>query len=208
MPVRSRSACPLSVYRAYKAYIAIFVCLAVRAVHLELVHDYSSAAFLAAFDRFVARRGYPNTMYSDNGTTFRGANADLRGAFWQATSDRDTLNMLSTRGIAWHFISPSVPHFGGLWEAGVKSLKHHLRRVLGNFTPIIEEILTILCNIEVILNSRPIALLHDDVGSFDALILGHFLGTALRSVPHLSTLDLQENRLSRWQQVQRKTEQF
>jgi len=66
------------------------VCLAVQAVHLQLVHDYSSAAFLAAFDRFVARRGYSNTMYSDNGTTFRGADADLRGAFRQATSERDT----------------------------------------------------------------------------------------------------------------------
>jgi len=117
--------------------------------------------------------------------------------------------MLSTRGIAWHFIPPSAPHFGGLWKAGVKSLKHHLRRVLGNFTPIIEEMLTILCNIEATLNSRPIAPLHDDVGSFDALTPGHFLvGTALRSVPRPSTLDLQENRLSRWQQVQRKTEQF
>jgi len=135
-------------YRAHKAYIAIFVYLAVRAVHLKLVHDYSSAAFLAAFDRFVARRGYPNTMYSDNNTTFRDANVDLRGAFRQATSDRDTLNMLSTRGIVWHFIPLSAPHFDGLWEARVKSLKHHLRRVLGNFTSTIEEMLTILCNIE------------------------------------------------------------
>lgn len=92
-------------HQAHKAYITIFVCFAVRTAHLKLVHDYSSTAFLTAFDRFV-RRGYSLAMYSNNGMTFSGA-ADLRIAFQHA-------NMLSTRGIAWHFLPPSAPHFEGL----------------------------------------------------------------------------------------------
>lgn len=156
-------------HRAHKAYLAIFVCLSVRAVHLELVHDYSSSAFLVAFDRFVARRGYPHAIYSDNGTTFQGDDADLRAAFQRAISDSETLSLLSTRGIAWHILPPLAPYFGGLWKAGVKSLKHYLRGVLGNSTPTVEEMLTLLCNIEATLNSRPIATLRDDIGSLDAL---------------------------------------
>lgn len=64
--------------RTYKVYIAIFVCFAVKAVHLELVTDLSTEAFMAAFDRFVARRGMPSEIFSDCGTNFVGAARQLR----------------------------------------------------------------------------------------------------------------------------------
>jgi hypothetical protein len=64
--------------RKIKVYVAIFVCLAVKAVHIELVSDLTSEAFIAALRRFIARRGLCSTMYSDNGTNFVGANNELR----------------------------------------------------------------------------------------------------------------------------------
>ncbi|XP_050493066.1 uncharacterized protein LOC126874753 [Bombus huntii] len=64
--------------RQIKVYVAIFVCLAVKAVHTELVDDLTSEAFIAALRRFIARRGYCSTIHSDNGTNFRGASNELR----------------------------------------------------------------------------------------------------------------------------------
>jgi hypothetical protein len=142
--------------KSRKVYIALFVCLSSRAIHLELVTDYSTTAFLAAFKRFASRRGIPSDMYSDNGTNFQGADKELRDSFARIVRDDDLASTLANDGTAWHFIPAASPHFGGMWEAGVKSVKHHLRRIVGNHTLSMEEFGTLLCQIEACLNSRPL----------------------------------------------------
>ncbi|EZA48944.1 hypothetical protein X777_12908, partial [Ooceraea biroi] len=95
------------------------------------------------------------------------------------------------------------------WESGVKSVKHHLRRVLSSHTLTFEELTTVLCNIESCLNSRPLAALTDTLDDYECLTPGHFLvGSALTSHPEPSLLDLNENRLSRWQIVRQLSERF
>ncbi|XP_029164752.1 uncharacterized protein LOC114935963 [Nylanderia fulva] len=192
-----------------KAYIAIFVCMATRAVHLELVEGYATPAFLGAYSRFVARRGLPTAVYSDNGTTFVGADRDLTLAFRAALRDSVLLNRTASDNVEWHFLPPSAPHFGGLWEAGVRSVKHHIRRVVGAHTLTFEEFSTLLCNVEACLNSRPIAPLSDSIDTYDPLTPRHFLiGAALNSSPEPSLLQVKENRLSRWQLVRQLTERL
>lgn len=84
-----------------------------------------------------------------------------------------------------------------MWEAGVKSMKHHLRRTLGVTTLSFEELSTLLCRIEACLNSRPIALLSDSLDDYDVLTPGHFLiGSAFTVSPEPSILALEENRLT------------
>ena len=68
-------------YKSHKAYVAIFICFAIRAIHLGLISDSTSTTFLAAFKRFVARRGLLSYLYSDNGTNFQGASKELKSAF-------------------------------------------------------------------------------------------------------------------------------
>lgn len=115
--------------------------------------------------------------------------------------------MFENDGLTWHFIPASAPHFGGLWEAGVRSFKHHLKRVVGAHTLSQLELATLLCQIEACLNSRPLIALTDDPESFEALTPGHFLiGRPLISVPEPSLLDVNDNRLSRWQRVQAMSE--
>jgi len=195
--------------RTHKAYIALFICLCTRAIHLELVNDYSSDGFLAAFKRFVARRGLPSVLFSDNGTNFQGAERTLNLAFKALTKDRDLQAHLASDGITWKFIPPSAPHFGGLWEAGVKSVKHHLKRIIGTHTLSIEEFSTLLTQIEACLNSRPICALSDDPNDLSPLTPGHFLvGGPLIAIPEESVLDLKESRLNRWQRLRRMHEQF
>ena len=67
--------------KSHKGYVAIFICMVVKATHIEIVSDYSSEAFLAAYQRFVAHRGHYKVLYSDNGTTFKGADRELRNMF-------------------------------------------------------------------------------------------------------------------------------
>lgn len=105
--------------------------MSTRAIHLELVSDYTSAAFLAAYRCFTARRGLPSDIYSDNGTTFQGADKELQTAYRAVLNDRDVTTTLADDKLNWHFIPPEAPRFGGLWEAGVECTKPHLRRVLG-----------------------------------------------------------------------------
>lgn len=195
--------------KSRKAYIALFVCLATKAIHLELVGAYSTAAFLNAYLRFCSRRGLPLAMYSDNGTNFVGADREMTLAYKAALHDPNFLNKTAVDKVEWHFIPPSAPHFGGLWEAGIRSMKYHLRRVIGGHTLTVEEFSTVLCQIEACLNSRPLSAVNRAGDDYDYLTPGHFLiGSAITVNPKPSVLDLNENRLSRWQLVRHITERF
>lgn len=199
--------------KAYKAYITVFVCLTVKAIHIECVDGLTTDAFISAFRRFVARRGLPSDMYSDNGTNFVGAANELSREFIKVAYDSEKIiaDQHAEDQIHWHFITPSprAPHFGGLWEAGVKSVKHHLKRVIGESKLTYEEMSTLLCQIEACLNSRPLCGNSTDPTDFTALTPGHFIiNTDLLSVPESSLLDVNPNRLDRWQQIQHMRQSF
>ncbi|XP_035217204.1 uncharacterized protein LOC118190574 [Stegodyphus dumicola] len=120
--------------RSFKAYIALFVCFTTRAIHLELVTDLSADAFIAALKRFISRRGKSSDIYSDCGSNFVGAKRKLmefERLARSATYNQNVSRYLVDNGIKWHLNVPGAPHMGGLWEAGIKSTKYHLKRVVG-----------------------------------------------------------------------------
>lgn len=197
--------------RVSKGYIAVFVCLCTKAIHLELVSDMTSKAFLAAFKRFYSRRGLPSNMYSDNGKTFVGANNELDEQYKiiKETLEPELAEIVLQDNVQWSFIPPSAPHFGGLWEAGVKSMKFHLVRMLGLSVHTYEEIYTMLTEIEACLNSRPLCPVTNDPDDLSVLTPGHFLiGTNLLAPPRPSLLDYNVNRLSQWNQISQRVEHF
>lgn len=117
-----------------KAYLALFVCTSTKAIQLELVSELTINAFLAALRRFMARRGKCSNIFSDNATNFTGANRELlelRQLVLSEDHQEKVERMLVEDGISWHFIPPRSPHFGGLWEAGIKSVNNHSKRLLG-----------------------------------------------------------------------------
>lgn len=194
-----------------KGYICLLVCLATKAIHLELVGDMSAATFLAALARFISRRGLPSDVYSDNGTYFVRAATDIDKEMHQAIKEheRTAASSSTNNAIQWHFIPPAAPHFGGLWEAGVKSMKYHLKRFLNERSCTYEELSTILCQIEGCLNSRPLCPISNDPDDFEILTPGHFLiGRPLCARPQPSTLEIPENRLDHWQQIYNTTQKF
>ncbi|XP_039310755.1 uncharacterized protein LOC105197317 [Solenopsis invicta] len=191
-------------HRAYKAFVAVFVCFSSQAVHLEVVSDYTADAFLAAFRRFVSRRGLCLHLYSDYGTNFVGADRQLRGLLGMASeSSRSIVGKLAEEGVEWHFNPPAAPHFGGLWEAAVKAFKYHLRRVIGESTLTYEEMATFLAEVEACLNSRPLQALSDDVDELDVLTPGHFLvGAPLKAIPEPALTGISPSKLTRWKLLQ------
>lgn len=134
----------------------------------------SAEAFLAASKRFAARRGTPESMYSDNGTNLKRTDKDLRAAVesWKSTMVQDHIHWNGTK---WNFITPSAPHQGGLWEATVKQMKVHLKRVIGPEKYTFEVMATLLAEIEACLNSRPICAMSDDIDDMAALTPSHFI---------------------------------
>ncbi|XP_075150882.1 uncharacterized protein LOC142224991 [Haematobia irritans] len=190
--------------RITKGYICLFVCFATRANHLEAVSDMSTQAFLAALTRFVARRGCPNRMYSDNGRNFVGAAKEIRNNFVKILSlvKSEAISRYGFQKLEWHFIPAAAPHMGGLWEAGVKSCKTHLKKIAGQIKCTFEEFSTILSSIEYCLNSRPLTPMSQDVDDIGCLTPGHFLvGAPLLAPAEPEVCPSNMNLSNRWQRL-------
>ncbi|XP_065356083.1 uncharacterized protein LOC135950472 [Calliphora vicina] len=187
-----------------KGYVCVFICFATKAIHLEAVSSLSTPAFLGAFSRFISRRGCPRNMYSDNGTNFVGASRVLQTEFRCFLRDvgAEVNASYAHQGIKWHFNPASAPHMGGLWESGVKSFKHHFRRIAGGLKYTFEEFSTLLARIESCLNSRPLCPLSDSFECLDCLTPGHFLtGGPLLAPPEVEVLECPTSVINRWQRV-------
>ena len=190
--------------RSSKGYLAFFVCLATKAVHLEVVGDLTTASFLGALRRFVGRRGLPVELWSDNATTFHGADVALRSMLREANLQwQHVADVLANDGIQWNFIPPSAPHFGGLWEAAVKSAKSHIKRVVGTQLLTYEEFTTLTIQVERAMNSRPLVQLTGTPEDQEVLTPGHFLvGSSLSSIPEPINAEMPFQHLRHWQLVQ------
>jgi hypothetical protein len=141
-------------------------------------------------------------MYSDNGTNFVGAAAELKRCLDSLSQDQ-IMQFLSPQHIEWHFNPPAAPNFGGAWESLVKSVKTTLKTVLS--TQLVPEsvLRTALIEVEAVVNSRPLTYNSTDVNDLTALTLNHFLiGRAENPMSPDVVQDREINSRRRWRQVQ------
>ncbi|XP_072761501.1 uncharacterized protein [Anoplolepis gracilipes] len=183
-----------------------------RAVHFELVPDLNTTSFLNALKRFIARRGRCKVLYLHNGTTFVGANnqlKELKDCLLKEATQSQIQEYLTEQSIDWKFIPPYSPHIGGLWEAGVKSAKTHMRKVIGPTPMSFEELYTVLTSIEACLNSRPLTPLSNDPTDLQPLTPGHFLrGEVMTAIPDQDIANVPANHLTRYQLLTQMRQHF
>lgn len=190
----------------------MFICFSTKAIHIELVTELTSECFIAALRRFIARRGKPESIHSDNGTNFVGSKAKLEELYEFLTKNsnqKTIIDYATSEGIKWHFIPPRAPHFGGLWESGVRKIKFHLKRVIGSSTLTYEDFMTILIQIEAIINSRPLYPMSSDPFDLNPITPGHFLiGRPITSLLDQPLQHISESRLKAFQRLQKLIQTF
>lgn len=179
-PVRRRGV------HSEKAWIVCFTCMTTRSCHLEVATSLSTPCFLAAFKRFLSRRGPIKVLHTDNATNFQGTASYLRDLYKFLKDEyypKLEMECAESR-ITWKPICPTTPHFGSCWESMIKVTKTILFRVIGQQLLSYEELCTVLTQVECLLNSRPLTVLSSDPAEPSALTPSHFLHTApLFSLP-------------------------
>ena len=179
-----------------------------RAVHIEIAHSLDTDSFINALRRFIARRGRPQQIFSDNGTNFVGA-AKVLSESLQNLNNSKVQHYCTQTNIEWHFNPPTASHMGGAWERMIRSVRKILQAILGKQTLNDEGCLTFMAEVEAIINSRPLVPVSYSDISQEPLTPNHLL--LLRGNPNLppglfSKDDCYSKR--RWAQIQFLANQF
>jgi hypothetical protein len=140
-------------------------------------------AMVNAITRFLARRPGTTSFISDCGTNLKGADADLKKELANLQSGSQA--ELVKKGIAWKFIPPGSPTYGGVWERVVGLFKRHLKILQKGDVLNVDVFNTIIVEIEAIVNRRPITAISADSRDCEALTPAHILYPATFS--HSST---------------------
>lgn len=187
-----------------KRYGVIFTCLSSRSNHLEVAHSLDTSSLIQALRRFIARRGSVKTIRSDNGTNLVGGEKELGQAI-QDWNQEQVDDYLKQKGIKWIRNAPTASHFGGVWEREIRTIRKILSGLVKEQPMRLDDeaFRTLMCEVEFILNSRPLSPLSDDPDELDALTPNHLiLGQAGSTLPP-GLFDVNDGySRRRWRQVQ------
>ncbi|XP_062714115.1 uncharacterized protein LOC134290905 [Aedes albopictus] len=188
-----------------KRWIALFTCLNVRAVHLEVAYNLSAASFVSCIRRFVCRRGAPVEFFSDNATNFRGVDRSLR----EQINEGVTATFISAN-TKWTFIPPSAPHMGGAWERRVRSVKAAIGDAYTEGKLNDKGLHTVIVEAEGIINTRPLTYLPLDSAESEALTPNHFLLGSSNGIkqPSVDIESQQGTSRDSWNHIQRNLNRF
>ena len=166
-----------------KRYCCVFTCLVTRAIHLEVLCSLETDSFINGLVRFCARRGYPVLMRSDNGTNLVGCQAELSRGL--KSLDRAKVHAEARRrNIEWIFNPPYSSHQGGVWERVIRMIRRVLVAIHNPSVVTSDEVLlTVFCEVEAVVNSRPLTKLSESPSDMEPLTPNHFL--LARSSPSL-----------------------
>lgn len=137
-----------------KRYAVLFICLTVRAIHTEVANSLETDSCINAFRRFVTRKGQVYVMRSDNGTNLVGAEKEMREAIKGISRKSQTER--NQKGITWILNPPAGSHFGGIWERQIRSDRRILNQILKQHLLDDKRLYTLFCEVESIVNGRPI----------------------------------------------------
>jgi len=185
-----------------KRYGVLFTCLTVRAVHIEVAHSLDTSSCINAILRFQARRGQVSIIRSDNGTNFVGAERGLREAL--AGLDQSRINeAMMRKGVQWIFNPPGASHHGGIWERQIRTVRKVMNSVLKQQQLDDEGLQTLLCEVESIINGRPLTTNTDHPSDLEPLTPSHLLLLKAQSCFPPGVFDKDDvYARRRWRQIQ------
>ncbi|XP_067265288.1 uncharacterized protein [Chanodichthys erythropterus] len=193
--------------RNEKRWGILFKCLTTRAVHIDLLSSIDSDSFLMALRRFIARRGKPYELLSDQGTNFKGGERELNESF--ASLHSELQSHLASQQIKFVFNPPGAPHFGGCWEREIRSIKTALQVTIGAQTVTEEVLRTVLIEIEGILNSKPLGYTSSNICDIDPITPNCFLiGRRDASLPQVIYQESDVLSKRRWRHSQLLADHF
>ena len=144
-----------------KHYGATFMCMASRAVHIEITHSLNSDTFIQALRPVIACRGNIKVLYSDSGTNFVGCANKLNRVYKEMDNERIQSFMESLGGdlVRWIKNPPAASHIGGIWERQIGSAPAILSSPLSTHGKSLDEesLLRLLAETEGILISWPVS---------------------------------------------------
>ena len=157
-----------------KRYGVLFTCLSIRAIHIEIANSLDSDSFINSLRRFIARRGKPREIISDNGGNFVKGNKELKSSIsqWNQAQINDHL---SQNNIKWTFNPPAASHHGGVWERCIRTVRKVLSALMHQQVLDDEALITLMCEVESIINGRPLTKLSDDPRDSEPLTPNHLL---------------------------------
>ncbi|XP_070854774.1 uncharacterized protein [Drosophila suzukii] len=158
--------------RKEKRWVALFTCLTLRAVHFEIAHSLDTSSCVMCFTNFMALRGTPRDIYSDNGTNFKATEKALREELIKINFDKIAMKF---DGIKWKLNPPGAPHMGGAWERLVRTTKTVLKSICPNYNFNDESLRCALMEAQFIINSRPLTFVSLDSKDDSALTPNHLL---------------------------------
>ena len=192
-----------------KRYGCIFTCFATRAVHVEVLCSLDTDSMINGIRRFIARRGVPSKIWSDNGTNYIGCKNELSRALKEI--DNDKMNVFcAKREIEWVLNPRHAPHMGGVFERMIQTVKRVFHAMLapGRCRLNDETLQTLMCEVESIVNTRPITRCSNDVNDPSPLSPNHLL--LMRGVENISPGQFTEADMyrRRWRHVQHMANEF
>ena len=155
-----------------KRYGVLFMCLAIRAVHIEVVYSLDTESFINALRRFIAR-GRPEQIRSDNGGNLVKGEKELREAL-QAWNQAQIHECLLQHNVKWMFNPPAASHLG-VWERCIRTVRKFVKALLRQQVLDDESLNKLMCEVESIVNGRPITKVSDDPRDLNALTPNHLL---------------------------------
>ncbi|XP_073718035.1 uncharacterized protein [Misgurnus anguillicaudatus] len=195
-----------------KRYGLIFTCLASRAVHLEMLEDMTTDAFINALRCFISLRGAVSHLYCDQGSNFVGAKNELKEALKQC--DAEALKaFLADRQCEFIFNAPSASHAGGVWERQIRSIRNVLNITIAQCPGRLDDasLRTLLYEAMAIVNSRPLNVdgINDPM-TLEPLTPNHLvlMNSKVALPPPGKFVKEDMYAAKRWRRVQFLTEQF
>ena len=145
-----------------KVWICLLTCMSTRAIHLELASNLSAESFLLVLRRFIGRRGVPIEIISDNAPQFKAVKSITEKAWSNIQRNHDVKSYLAYHGVNWKFITEFAPWKGGFYERLVGLVKRALRKSIGKLILSKEQLITLITEVEAVINSRPLIYVGDD----------------------------------------------